>query len=75
MEVSKEQALDKDSAFVRDVSASPEYSLFVATKQQLIVIERICINAEHLSVLGVDATFKVGFNVGFQALTFNAQNK
>lgn len=38
--------LDKDLAFVRDVSASPEYSLFVATKQ-FIVIERFGINTEH----------------------------
>lgn len=60
MEVSKEQLLDKDSAFVRDVSASREYSLFVATKQQFIVIERFGINSEHLSVLGVDAKYKVG---------------
>lgn len=60
MEVSKEKSLDKDSAFVRDVSASPEFSVFIATKQQLIDIERFCTNAEHLSVLGVDATFNVG---------------
>lgn len=40
MVVSKEQLLDKDSAFVRDVFVSPESSLFVATKQQLIVKER-----------------------------------
>lgn len=46
MEVSKEKLLDKDLAFVRDVSASPEYSLFVATKQ-FIVIERFGINTEH----------------------------
>lgn len=52
MEVSKEQLLDKDSAFVRDVSASPEFSIFMATKQQLIDIERFCTNAEHVSVFG-----------------------
>lgn len=60
MEVSKEQSLDKDSAFVRDVSASLEFSVFMAAKQQLIDIEHFCTNVEHLSVLGVDATFNVG---------------
>ncbi|XP_062611131.1 uncharacterized protein LOC134272979 isoform X2 [Saccostrea cucullata] len=60
MELSKEQSLDKETAFVRDVSASPEMTVFMATKQQLTDIERFCTNADHFSVLGVDATFNVG---------------
>ena len=60
MEISKEQSLNKDTAFVRDVSASPELTVFLSTKQQLTDIERFCTNAEHFSVLGVDATFNVG---------------
>lgn len=39
MEATKEQSLDKDLAFVRDVSASLEFSVFMAAKQQLIDIE------------------------------------
>lgn len=60
MELSKEQSLDKETAFVRDVSASPELTVFLATKQQLTDIERFCTNTDHFSALGVDATFNVG---------------
>lgn len=46
MAVSNEQSLDKDSAFVRDVFASPEFSVFKAAKQQLIdMIDYFCTNA------------------------------
>lgn len=47
---------------MRDVYASPEFSVFMASKQQLTDIERFCTNAEHLSVLRVDATLNVRKN-------------
>ena len=40
VELSKEQSLNKDTAFVRDGSASPELTVFLSTKQQLTDIER-----------------------------------
>lgn len=47
--VCKEQSLDID--FVRGVSASPEFSVFMASKQQFTDIERICTNTVHFCVL------------------------
>ena len=60
MYMCKSQAREISSAFVREVIASPELKIFMATNQQLLDIERFCLNPESFSVLGVDATYNVG---------------
>lgn len=59
MKKSKLELQDENSAFIRSVQTTPEPMIFLATKQQLIDIERFCTNPENFCVLGVDATFEL----------------
>lgn len=50
--------------FVREVIAAPEFSILLASDQQLKDIERFCCNPESFSIVGVDPTFNLGeFNL------------
>ena len=60
MDTCKQQSTFPTNAFVREVTASPEMTIFLATEQQLKDIERFCCNNERFCVLGVDATYNVG---------------
>ena len=60
MELCKSQTYKPESVFVRDVTSSPELSVFLASEQQLLDVKRFCTNPKEFCVLGVDATFNVG---------------
>ena len=51
--------LNESTAFIRSVQITPEPIVFMATKRQLIDIERFCCNPASFCVLGVDATFEL----------------
>lgn len=50
----------ENSNFVREVIAAPEFSILLASDQQLKDIERFCCNPESFSIFGVDPTFNLG---------------
>ena len=54
-----EDSYGSDDVFVQSVEAAPEPMCVLATKQQLVDIERFC-TSEPSSVLGVDTTFNLG---------------
>ncbi|MES9879681.1 MAG: hypothetical protein ABW185_02225 [Sedimenticola sp.] len=60
MELCKVQSLHPSTAYVREVTGSPEMSIFMATDQQLLDVKRFCTNPKYFCVLGVDATFNIG---------------
>ena len=59
MEKCKEEMTNENTTFIRSVQITPEPIIFMATKWQLVDIERFCCNPENFCVLGVDATFKL----------------
>ena len=64
-------SISTDDVFIRSVEAAPEPLCVLATKQQLVDLERFCTGAENFSVLSVDPTFNLGpFYV--TPLTYNA---
>ena len=60
MELCKSQSYTPESVFVREVTPSPELSVLLASKQQLLDVQRFCTNPKEFCILGVDATFNVG---------------
>ena len=60
MELCKSQTYKPESVFVREVTSSPELSIFLASEQHLLDVKRFCTNRKEFCVLGVDATFNVG---------------
>ena len=59
MEKCKEEMEDEKTAFIRSVQITTEPIIFMATKRQLVDIERFCCNPVNFCVLGVDATFEL----------------
>ncbi|CAC5370339.1 unnamed protein product [Mytilus coruscus] len=46
--------------FIRHIEMVPEFSVFLATDNQLHEIEKYCTNNANFSILGVDTTFNIG---------------
>ena len=51
---------EEGSIFLHDVTTNPEISVFIATRDQLLDMERLCTDSGHFSIVGVDPTFNVG---------------
>lgn len=59
MEKCKEEMVYENTPFIRSVQITPEPIIFMATKRQLVDVERFCCNPANFCVLGVDATFEL----------------
>ena len=59
MEKCKEEMVNDYTAFIRFVQITPEPIVFMATKRQLVDVERFCCNPANFCVIGVDATFEL----------------
>lgn len=55
----QEQQGRTEDILIRELPLFPEPTVFLATQQQLVDIERFCSNPEKFCVLGVDATFQI----------------
>jgi hypothetical protein len=55
----EEQQGRTEDILIRELPLFPEPTVFLATQQQLIDIERFCTNPEKFCILGVDATFQI----------------
>ena len=51
---------DVGKRFIRDIQASPDPAIILATEQQLLDLEHFCCNGSNFSILTVDATFSLG---------------
>lgn len=61
---SKKQAIDRKSAFIRDVRVAPEPTCILTTDRQLNDMERFCCNPVEYKPFTVDPTFDIGdYNV------------
>ncbi len=61
---SKKQAINKKSAFIRDVRVAPEPTCILTTDRQLNDMERFCCNPVEYKPFTVDPTFDIGdYNV------------
>lgn len=59
LDLAKRQEKTEDR-FLREVRASPEFTMFMSTDRQLTEIEKFCTNETNLSILGIDTTFNIG---------------
>lgn len=60
MEKCKQQQCSPSTAFIRELSLSPEPEIVLAFDWQLDDIVRFCTNPAAFSILGVDATYNIG---------------
>ena len=59
MEKCKEEMVNGNTAFIWSIQITPEPIVFMATKRQLVDVERFCCNPANFCVLGIDATFEL----------------
>ena len=59
MEKCKEEMVNGNTAFIWSIQITPEPIVFMATKRQLVEVERFCCNPANFCVLGIDATFEL----------------
>ena len=59
-EMYNEEKQEPSKAFIRKLTVTPEFTVALATDQQLLDIERFCTDPRQFSILGVDTTFNVG---------------